>query len=140
MGESVEITKENFDIDQMKDDILKDSDGAVVVFNGVVRGKSKGLDVEEMKVERYEDMTEKEMIKVRDEAINNFKVNDVRIVHRYGELEVGDNIVGIVVTAPHREAAFEACKYSIDRIKEIVPFWKKEVTSEGEEQWVEGEE
>ncbi len=140
MDENVVITEEDFDIEEMKDDMLKESDGAVVVFNGVVRGENKGLDVEEMKVERYEDMTEKEMVKVRDEAINNFKVRDVKIVHRYGELEVGDNIVGIVVTAPHREAAFDACKYSIDRLKEIVPLWKKEVTCEGEEGWVEGEE
>ena len=136
MEDRVSVTEQDFIIDDIKKDIWDEKAGAVVVFNGVVRNQNKGKEIKGMELQRYEGMTEKELVKVRDEAINNFKVNDIFIIHRIGELSVGDNIVGIIVTAPHREEAFNACKYCIDRIKEVVPLWKKETTSEGEERWL----
>ncbi|MFW5898412.1 MAG: molybdenum cofactor biosynthesis protein MoaE [Candidatus Saliniplasma sp.] len=136
MTERIIVTEDDFEIDELKDHILSESSGAVVVFNGVVRGNSRGKKIERLEIQRYPEMTEEELNKVRDETINNFKVDEVLIVHRYGDLKVGDNIVGIVVTAPHRDAAFSACRYCIDRLKEIVPLWKKEKTENGETEWI----
>ncbi|MFO7792349.1 MAG: molybdenum cofactor biosynthesis protein MoaE [Candidatus Saliniplasma sp.] len=136
MNDKIVVTEDDFNIDELKDKILDDSSGAVVVFNGVVRDHNQGKKVKNLEIQRYPEMTEEELKKVRDEAINNFKIDEILIVHRYGLLEVGDNIVGIIVTASHREAAFTACKYCIDRLKEIVPLWKKETTLEGETEWV----
>lgn len=136
MTERIIVTEDDFEIDELKDHILSESSGAVVVFNGVVRGNSRGKKIERLEIQRYPEMTEEELNKVRDETINNFKVDELLIVHRYGDLKVGDNIVGIVVTAPHRDAAFSACRYCIDRLKEIVPLWKKEKTENGETEWI----
>ncbi len=136
MEYNIRVTKEDFSIDEIKDEIMSDDTGAVVVFNGVVRSTNNGYSVKSLEIQRYEDMTLDELKKVREEVINNFKIDDIYILHRYGLLKVGDNIVGIVVTAPHRDAAFDACRYCIDRLKEIVPLWKKETTEEGEDKWV----
>ncbi len=130
------LTEEDFDLAELKKRVWSPEDGAVVFFNGVVRNKNKGKRVKRLELQRYEGMTESELEKVKEEAINNFKINDILIVHRYGELEVGDNIVGIVASSPHREDAFEACKYCIDRLKEKVPLWKKETAEDGESQWL----
>ena len=130
------VTEEDFDIDELKERVYSRKDGAVVVFNGVVRSKNDGEKIEKLELQRYEGMTESELIKVKEEAINNFEITDLILVHRYGELDVGDNIVGIVASAPHREEAFEACKYAIDRIKEKVPLWKRETVESGESRWL----
>lgn len=136
MEDKIRVIKEDFSIDEIKEEIISDDVGAVVVFNGVVRSTNNGYSVKNLEIQRYEDMTLNELKKVREEVINNFKIDDIYIIHRYGLLKVGDNIVGIVVTAPHRDAAFDACRYCIDRLKEIVPLWKKETTEEGEDKWV----
>ncbi len=133
------VTEEDFKLDELKKRVWSTQDGALSIFNGVVRDENRGKRVKKIELQRYEDMTESELDKVREEAINNFEVNDILVVHRYGELEVGDNIVGIVVSAPHREAAFDASRYCIDRIKEKVPLWKKETTEENESEWLGGE-
>lgn len=132
-----QVTKEDFSIDELRDEILSEEDGAVVVFNGVVRGFNEGKAVSNLEVERYEDMTIQELEKVKEEALLNFDVNDITVIHRYGMFEVGDDIVCIVVTASHRKPAFQACEYCIDRLKERVPLWKKETTENGEKKWVE---
>lgn len=136
------VTEEDFEISELKDRVMSRKDGAVVVFNGVVRADNNGEKVKKLELQRYEGMTESELEKVKEEAINNFEITDLVIVHRHGEMEVGDNIVGIVASAPHRTEAFEACKYSIDRIKEKVPLWKRETTESGESRWLDrqGEE
>lgn len=133
------VTEEDFQLDELKERVWSGQDGALSIFNGVVRDNNKGKRVKKLELQRYEGMTESELDKVREEAINNFEVNDILVIHRYGELEVGDNIVGIVVSAPHRGEAFEACRYCIDRIKEKVPLWKKETTEENDSEWLEGE-
>ncbi len=133
------VTEEDFDLDELKERVHSDEDGAVVVFNGVVRSKNDGQKIEKLELQRYEGMTEGELEKVKEEAINNFEITDLILVHRYGSLEIGDNIVGIVASAPHREEAFEACKYSINRIKEKVPLWKRETTEGGESRWLDRE-
>lgn len=133
------VTEEDFKLEELKKRVWSPQDGALSIFNGVVRDENRGKRVKELELQRYEGMTGSELDKVRQEAINNFEVNDILVVHRYGKLEVGDNIVGIIVSAPHREAAFDACRYCIDRIKEKVPLWKKETTGENESEWLKGE-
>ncbi len=126
MEDKIILTEDDFHLDELKKRIHTSNSGAVVIFNEVVRDKNRGKNIESLEIQEYPEMTKEELRKVRDESINNFKINDVLIVHRYGILNVGHNVIGIVVTAPQRDAAFSACKYCIDRLKEIVPLWRKE--------------
>jgi len=89
-----------------------------------------------MEFEHYPGMAEKQLETLRSEAIERFGVIEVAIVHRYGKIEIGEDIVLIVVAAGHRAEAFEACRWCIDELKKIVPIWKKEKTTDGEI-WVE---
>ncbi len=132
MEERVIVSDNDFDIEELKNMIVDDCDGAVVTFTAVVKGENKGKHVSGMEVHSYEGMTEQELSKVRDEALLNFKISEVLIIHRFGELRIGDNILGIVVSSPYRGDAFDACRYCIDRIKEIVPIWKKEKFQSGD--------
>jgi molybdopterin synthase catalytic subunit len=90
-----------------------------------------------MKIEVYEDMALKELETIREEAIKKFGVHKISVIHRYGDLNVKDDIVFIAVSAGHRAEAFDACRYVIEELKIRVPLWKKEYTSEGQV-WVEG--
>lgn len=109
--------------------------GGVVVFIGTVRNKTKERKVIRLEYECYESMALKEMKKIANNAIGLWKIKNVLIHHRTGILHIGDSAVVIVVNAPHREAAFDACRYAIDTLKNTVPIWKKEVYDDGEE-WV----
>lgn len=140
MDDKVVVTKHDFDIDELKRELLTEGSGAAVIFNGVVRGFNDGERVETLELERYDGMTSKELKNVREEGLNKFDIDDIFIIHRYGKLDVKDNIVGIIVTTPHRKAGFEACEYVIDRIKEKVPLWKKENTLKSGEHWLEGQD
>ncbi len=136
MDEKVKVSKEDLLLDDMIRDVVSPEDGAVVSFLGRVRNHNNGSVVRKIELQRYEDMTFQQLERVRDEALNNFEITDVCIRHRYGELLVGDRIVGIVVSASHRQEAFDACRYCIDRLKEIVPLWKKETTGSDETRWL----
>lgn len=140
MDERVVVTEDDFDIEKLKTELLTEQSGAAVIFNGVVRGFNEGEEVKSLELERYEGMTTKELENIREEGLNRFDITDIFIIHRFGKLDVKDNIVGIIVTTPHRKAGFEACEYVIDRIKEKVPLWKKEETVESGERWVEGQD
>jgi len=110
--------------------------GGIVTFIGTVRGESEGEAIDRMEIEIYPEMAEKQLRAIRDESIEKFNVNEMRIIHRFGELHLGDNIVLIAVSAGHRAEAFDACRYAIDELKKRVPIWKREHTSTGE-RWVE---
>jgi molybdopterin synthase catalytic subunit len=114
--------------------------GAVAVFVGVVRNSSEGKPVSALEYEAYEEMAIAKMRQIAEEARARWpQIGDVAIVQRVGHLEVGQLAVVIAVASPHRqEGCFEACRYAIDRLKQIVPIWKKEIGPLGEE-WVEGE-
>jgi len=114
--------------------------GAVVTFTGVVRDNSEGKAVSSLEYEAYHDMAIAKMKQIADEVHEKFPdVVDVAMVQRIGHLEVGDVAVAIAVSSGHRyDGCFEACKYSIERLKEIVPVWKKEFGPGGAE-WVEGD-
>lgn len=128
MNGRVIVSEDEFQLEELKQKIITPSDRAVVVFNEVVREHYKGERIKNIELQRYEGITLQELERVRDEAINNFEVNDIIIHHRYGEFQVGENLVGIVVSANKRKEAFDACRYCIDRMKEIVPLWNKRTT------------
>jgi molybdopterin synthase catalytic subunit len=115
------------------------ADGAVVVFEGIVRDNSRGKKTLYLEYEAYEPMALQKMEEIRSAVKQNFSVDRVGIIHRLGRLEIGEASVAILVTSAHRKAAFEACHYAIDRLKQIVPIWKKEYFEDGAV-WAEGEQ
>jgi molybdopterin synthase catalytic subunit len=114
---------------------MRPSDGAYVLFEGVVRNHHEGKSVESIFYDAYRPMAEKEIAKIVDEVQNQFANVAIAVVHRLGHLVVGDSSIAIVAASPHRAEAFAASRMMIDRIKETVPIWKKERGPGGEE-WV----
>jgi molybdopterin synthase catalytic subunit len=110
--------------------------GAVATFVGVCRDRNDGESVATMTLEHYPAMTEKALAKIVDEAMVRWKLSDVTVVHRVGELKPTDQIVLVVVAGAHRGEAFAACEFVMDYLKTRAPFWKKEQTPEGA-RWVE---
>jgi molybdopterin synthase catalytic subunit len=115
--------------------VMRRSDGAYVLFEGVVRDHHEGKAVESIFYDAYRPMAEKEMEKIVREVEQAYPDVAVTVVHRLGLLVVGDSSIAIVAASPHRAEAFAACRTIIDRIKETVPIWKKERGPDGEE-WV----
>jgi molybdopterin synthase catalytic subunit/molybdopterin converting factor small subunit len=105
--------------------------GGIAVFLGTARDRSKGHEVSAIKFEYYEGMAQKKLREIRERALKDFDVIEVLIVHRYGDIEVGENIVLVIAAAEHRAEAFRACKWGIDELKQITPIWKQESTPEG---------
>ena len=114
---------------------MRPSDGAYVLFEGVVRNHHEGKAVESIFYDAYRPMAEKEIEKIVGEVRAAFADVAITVVHRLGHLVVGDSSIAIVAASPHRAEAFTACRMMIDRIKETVPIWKKERGPDGEE-WV----
>jgi molybdopterin synthase catalytic subunit len=135
LKKNIAITAHSLDISKCIDWVRSPSSGGIDVFIGTVRNATKGKEVVQLEFEAYEKMAMKEMQKIADEILNKWPVEKILIHHRTGILAVGEIPVIICVSAAHREAAFEACKWAIDTLKETVPIWKKEVFSDGE-QWV----
>lgn len=131
------ITEDEISIDALYKTVLKDSHGAVVTFAGVVRDHSGDKRTSYLEYEAYTNMAEKKMAEIGDEIQRQWGIGDVAILHRVGRLEIGEISVLIAIASPHRAEALAACKYAIDRLKEIVPIWKKEVGENGD-YWVEG--
>ena len=131
------LTREPIDIQKTVESIQKPEDGAVVVFDGAVRNHSKDKSVRYLEYDAYESMAIKKLEEVGVRARSRYAIRDIAIVHRLGRLDVGECSVAIVVASAHRGPAFEACRFAIDTIKEIVPIWKKEFYENGEV-WIEG--
>lgn len=110
--------------------------GGVVAFIGTAREFSKGKQIKELFFESYEEMAIKKLETLREEAIKKFDIFELSVIHRIGNISIGDDIVLIIAIAEHRKAAFEACEWAIDELKRTVPIWKKEITTDGEI-WVE---
>ncbi|MBM3242855.1 molybdenum cofactor biosynthesis protein MoaE [Candidatus Poribacteria bacterium] len=110
--------------------------GAIVTFAGIVRNSTRGRRVRYLEFEAYPPMAEKKMKEIADEIYSQWGLDKVAMIHRVGRLEIGEVIVAIAVASPHRDKAFEACQYAIDRLKEVVPIWKREVWEDGTEEWV----
>ncbi len=134
----VRVQRETFSIDAEIDRVRKRSTrvGGISIFLGTARDHSKGHDVSSITFEHYEGMAQKKLREIRERALKQFDVLEVLILHRYGEINVGENIVLIVVGAEHRADAFKACRWCIDELKQITPIWKLEHTPAGEV-WVE---
>jgi molybdopterin synthase catalytic subunit len=113
-------------------------DGAVAVFEGIVRNHSRGRRTLYLDYEAYEGMALKEMEELAARALSEFRIRDVALVHRLGRLEIGETSVLIVVASAHRAAAFDACRWLIDTLKRTVPIWKKEYFEDGAV-WADGE-
>ena len=109
--------------------------GAIVTFTGTVRGEAKGRTIVSMTLEHYPGMTEKALEEIVADASRRFKLLAVRVIHRFGRLEPGDQIVFVGVASAHRGEAFAACEFIMDFLKTNTPFWKKEETPDGS-RWV----
>jgi molybdopterin synthase catalytic subunit len=135
----VEIKEEPLSPQEVTARVRKDTCGAVVTFLGTARLYSHGRRVLYLEYEAYREMALRKLREVAEEAITRWGVEDVAIAHRTGRVAVGEICLVIAVASPHRREAFQACQYAIDRIKEVVPIWKKEVFENGHI-WVGAEE
>lgn len=131
------ITEEPIRPDALFNLVRSDADGAVVTFAGVVRDNSLGRETEHLVYDAYREMAERKLREIGTEIKAKWGLDRVAILHRVGRMEIGEISVLIAVASPHRREAFEACHYAIDRLKQTVPIWKKEVWTDGET-WVEG--
>lgn len=135
---SIQLTRESIDAETLVAAAKQGEDGAVVVFDGIVRNNSRGRQTLYLDYEAYEEMATKQMNDLVNEAISRFGVRHVSIVHRLGRLEVGETSVLIVVASAHRAQAYEASRWIIDTLKKTVPIWKKETFVDGAV-WADGE-
>lgn len=115
--------------------VMDEGSGALVIFQGTVRDNARGKTVTALEYEAYPPAAEKMLEQIGDEIFERWGIRTVAIVHRYGLLQIGETSVVIAISAPHRDAAFEACRYAIERIKTIVPIWKREIYADGAE-WI----
>ena len=132
------IVREKIDTAAELEKIKQPEDGAAVVFEGIVRNHSRGRRTLFLEYEAYEEMARKQMESLTEQALVQFQVRDVAMVHRRGRLEIGETSVLIVVASAHRPAAFDACRWLIDTLKRTVPIWKKEHFEDGAV-WADGE-
>lgn len=114
------------------DFVKTDDAGGVVVFVGTVRNQTKGKAVMRLDFEAYEPMAISEMRKIAEQAVEQFSLKKISVHHRVGTLAIGEVPVVIAVSSAHRKAAFDACEFVIDTLKETVPIWKKEIFEDGE--------
>jgi molybdopterin synthase catalytic subunit len=125
------LTREPIVAEKLVAAVKRGEDGAVVVFDGIVRNNTRGRRTLYLDYEAYEEMAAKQMKELALEAVGRFGVRGVTVVHRVGRLEVGETSVLIVVASAHRGTAFEACRWLIDTLKKTVPIWKKETFADG---------
>ena len=130
------VTTEPLNVQQISDLVKRPTDGAVVTFDGIVRNNFDGRSVRFLEYETYAAMAEKKMAEIGADVRQKFAVGAIAMVHRIGHLEIGESSIVISVAAPHRQAAFEACAYAMDRVKAEVPVWKKEFFVDGADHWV----
>jgi len=135
----IELTDKKIDVDRVIRSVEEPSAGGTSVFIGTTRNHSDGKEVLEMEYQAYNPMALKKMNELAENARSKWKLTKVSIVHRVGRLQIGEASVVIAVSAPHRKEAFEACRFTIDTLKESIPIWKKEFFRDGEA-WVGTEE
>jgi molybdopterin synthase catalytic subunit len=134
----VELTRERIDAPGIVAAMKAGEDGAVVIFDGIVRNNTRGRQTLFLDYEAYDEMALTQMRALAEKAVADFGVRDVAIVHRLGKIEVGETSVLIVVVSAHRAVAFEACRWVIDTLKKTVPIWKKEHFVDGAV-WADGD-
>jgi molybdopterin synthase catalytic subunit len=134
----IALTRDSIETERLVADAKDGEDGAVVVFDGIVRNNTRGRRTMHLDYEAYEVMAAKQMRELAHEARGRFGVRHVTVVHRLGRLQIGETSVLIVVASAHRAQAFEACRWLIDTLKKTVPIWKKETFADGAV-WAPGE-
>jgi molybdopterin synthase catalytic subunit len=134
-GGAFRVTEKPLSLQAVVDEVADENAGAVATFTGTVRRQSRGREVERLEYEAYAEMAEDVMARLAADLQSRHELCAVAIHHRVGRLELGEASVVIAVSAPHRQAALEACREVIDTLKETVPLWKKEVY-EGGEEWI----
>lgn len=132
------ITQNSIESAKIIQALKRPEDGAVVVFEGIVRNNSRGKRTRYVEYHGYEPMALKKIREIGERIKSMWDIDGVAITHRLGHLEIGESSVLIAVTSAHRKAAFDACHYAIDLLKKTVPIWKKECFEDGE-MWIEGE-
>jgi molybdopterin synthase catalytic subunit len=137
-GGHAEIIREAIDTQQVLASLKRGEDGAVVVFEGIVRNQTRGRKTLYLDYEAYEEMALQQMEALAQQSLKQFQIRDVAVVHRLGRLEIGETSVLVVVASAHRAAAFDACRWLIDTLKRTVPIWKKEYFEDGAV-WADGE-
>ena len=134
----IELTRDRIHAEAITDALKTGEDGAVTVFDGIVRNNTQGRQTLYLDYTAYEAMALEQMRALAAEAVARFRVRDVAMVHRLGRLEVGETSVLIAVASAHRGVTFDACRWLIDTLKKQVPIWKKEVFVDGAV-WAPGE-
>jgi molybdopterin synthase catalytic subunit len=137
-GELYQIIRDPIDSRKIAQKMLCPEDGAICIFEGVVRNNSKGKRTLHLEYEGYETMALKKLEEIGLFVRSAWEIDGIAMIHRLGHLDIGDASVAVIVTSPDRRAAFDACHYAIDRLKKIVPIWKKEFFEDGEV-WIEGQ-
>src|SRR5215211_7815342 len=132
----VSLTAEPIDYGALTEAVRRPGSGAVVTFLGTVRDLTGEERTVALEYEAYPPMAERKMAEIEAEVRARWPVGDVALVHRRGRLGVGEVSVAVAVSAPHRAEAFAACRHAIDRLKEVVPIWKKDVAGDGRAEWV----
>ena len=132
------ITKSPIDPSEVLASVQDPAAGGSVLFVGTVRNHAGGRSVAGLAYDVYREMAEKKMSEVEEQVRGRWPVRRVAMVHRYGELRVGEVSVAVAVSSDHRADAFKACRYAIDSIKRMLPLWKKERLKSGEDSWVKG--
>ncbi|MGI9523857.1 MAG: molybdenum cofactor biosynthesis protein MoaE [Hyphomicrobiaceae bacterium] len=135
---TIRVQTEDFDLTTEVENLTRGriDIGAIVTFTGVVRAGNDDGQINTMQLEHYPGMTEIELERVEAEALGRWPLQCTLIIHRYGSLSPGDNIVLVIAASAHRQAAFEAASFLMDYLKTRAPFWKKESNSDGDGEWV----
>ncbi len=132
----IQLTREPIDYQAITENVRRNDCGAVVLFLGTVRDLTGDKVTVALDYEAYPAMAEKKMAEIEADTRKRWPVGDIALVHRLGHLDLGEVSVAVAVSCPHRSQAFEACRHAIDRLKELVPIWKKENWADGATEWV----
>ena len=133
-----QVTSEPLDPQRLVEAVRRDESGALALFYGVARNHSEGRRVRALEYDAYPSMAEKKLREVAEEVRARWPITGIGVLHRVGRLAIGETSLLVAVSAAHRREAFEACHYAVDRIKQIVPIWKKEIWEDGDGAWVAG--
>ena len=138
VGARCRIVEEPIDAAALIGEVRAPSDGAVLVFVGVVRDSNEGREVGHLDYQAYPAMAEAVLREIVTEARDRWDTGDIAVVHRIGRLEIGEASVAIAVASPHRSEAYDASRYIIEELKKRVPIWKREGYLEGDSEWLSG--
>jgi len=132
----IRLTRDEIDYHALTEGVRRNSCGAVVTFLGTVRDLTGDKETVALDYEAYPGMAEKKMAEIEAETRGRWPVGEIAMEHRLGTLKLGEISVAVALSCPHRADAFEACRHAIDRLKELVPIWKKENWADGSTEWV----